>query len=72
MATHENMSVREQKSNDNYTNYSAYEELYNNYKSKVEEFNDKILKIFIILVASTIVFIYSITKFLEHFIIFLY
>ena len=41
MATHENMSVREQKSNDNYTNYSAYEELYNNYKSKVEEFNDK-------------------------------
>lgn len=42
MATHENMSVREQKSNDNYTNYSAYEELYNNYKSKVEEFNDKI------------------------------
>lgn len=42
MKNYNNMSVRSQKSNDNYTNYSAYLELYKDYKSKVESFNNQI------------------------------
>ena len=42
MKDYNNMSVRDQKSNDNYTNYSAYLKLYEDYKSKVESFNNQI------------------------------
>lgn len=42
MKDYNNMSVRGQKSNDNYTNYSDYLKLYEDYKSKVESFNNQI------------------------------